>query len=73
MAADLPNELIELLEKIILDSSVFSDHSNLQNLLILTAIKANCLRVMDFINRLDNHDASDIANITTNSHFYEKG
>ena len=26
MAADLPNELIELLEKIVLESSVFSDH-----------------------------------------------
>ena len=26
MAADLPNELIELLEKIVIDSSVFSDH-----------------------------------------------
>lgn len=26
MTADLPNELIELLEKIVLDSSVFSEH-----------------------------------------------
>lgn len=26
MIADLPNELIELLEKIVLDNSVFSDH-----------------------------------------------
>ena len=26
MAADLPNELIELLEKIVLENSVFSDH-----------------------------------------------
>lgn len=26
MAADLPNELIELLEKIVLDSSAFSEH-----------------------------------------------
>jgi len=39
MAADLPNELIELLEKIVLESSAFSAHRNLQNLLILTAIK----------------------------------
>ncbi|XP_052824427.1 clathrin heavy chain 1 [Octopus bimaculoides] len=41
MTADLPNELIELLEKIVLENSVFSDHRNLQNLLILTAIKAD--------------------------------
>ena len=26
MTADLPNELIELLEKTVLDNSVFSDH-----------------------------------------------
>lgn len=41
MAADMPNELIELLEKIVLDSknTEFSENRNLQNLLILTAIK----------------------------------
>lgn len=57
MTADLPNELIELLEKIVLDNSVFSEHRNLQNLLILTAIKADRTRVMEYINRLDNYDA----------------
>ncbi|CAH1111845.1 unnamed protein product [Psylliodes chrysocephalus] len=72
MTADLPNELIELLEKIVLDSSVFSEHRNLQNLLILTAIKADATRVMDYINRLDNYDAPDIANIAINSHLYEE-
>uniref|UniRef100_H3CFH3 Clathrin heavy chain linker core motif domain-containing protein n=1 Tax=Tetraodon nigroviridis TaxID=99883 RepID=H3CFH3_TETNG len=49
MTADLPNELIELLEKIVLDNSVFSEHRNLQNLLILTAIKADRTRVMEYI------------------------
>lgn len=72
MTADLPNELIELLEKIVLDNSIFSDHRNLQNLLILTAIKADCTRVMDYINRLDNYDAPDIANIAINNHLYEE-
>ncbi|CAH0549246.1 unnamed protein product [Brassicogethes aeneus] len=72
MTADLPNELIELLEKIVLDSSVFSDHRNLQNLLILTAIKADATRVMDYINRLDNYDAPDIANIAINNQLYEE-
>ncbi|KAJ9588906.1 hypothetical protein L9F63_017784 [Diploptera punctata] len=67
MTADLPNELIELLEKIVLDNSVFSDHRNLQNLLILTAIKADRTRVMEYINRLDNYDAPDIANIAINN------
>lgn len=43
MAADLPNELIELLEKIVLDNSAFSEHRNLQNLLILTAMRVRLL------------------------------
>ncbi|KAE8712029.1 Clathrin heavy chain 1 [Hibiscus syriacus] len=52
MTADLPHELIELLEKIVLQNSAFSGNFNLQNLLILTAIKADPSRVMDYINRL---------------------
>merc|ERR1739846_186755 len=72
MASDLPNELIELLEKIVLDNSVFSDHRNLQNLLILTAIKADKNKVMEYIDRLDNYDAPDIANIAIQSELYEE-
>eukprot|EP01134_Creolimax_fragrantissima_P001261 CFRG1261T1 len=72
MTADLPNELIELLEKIVLDNSAFSDNRNLQNLLILTAIKADSSRVMDYVNRLDNYDAPDIANIAIGSGLYEE-
>ena len=72
MTADLRSELIEVLEKIVLDNSVFSDHRNLQNLLILTAIKADKSRVMEYINRLDNYDAPDIANIAISSELYEE-
>ncbi|RUS26008.1 clathrin, heavy polypeptide, isoform CRA_b, partial [Jimgerdemannia flammicorona] len=72
MAADLPNELIELLEKIVLENSAFSDNRNLQNLLILTAIKADKSRVMDYINRLNNYDAPDIANIAIGSDLFEE-
>ncbi|CAH8446801.1 unnamed protein product [Heterobilharzia americana] len=72
MAADMPNELIELLEKIVLDNSIFSDHRNLQNLLILTAIKADKSRVMEYINRLDNYDAPDVANIAINNSLFEE-
>eukprot|EP00931_Biecheleriopsis_adriatica_P100318 TRINITY_DN7555_c0_g2_i1.p1 TRINITY_DN7555_c0_g2~~TRINITY_DN7555_c0_g2_i1.p1 ORF type:complete len:1123 (+),score=330.73 TRINITY_DN7555_c0_g2_i1:152-3370(+) len=64
ISADLPNELIELLEKIVLHKSAdFSKNRNLQNLLILTAIKADKTRVMDYINRLDNYDGPEIAKI----------
>ncbi|KAJ1976207.1 Clathrin heavy chain [Dimargaris verticillata] len=72
MAADLPQELIELLEKLILENSAFSDNRNLQNLLILTAVKADPDRVMDYIDRLSNFDAPDIANIAITSGLYEE-
>merc|ERR1711904_351530 len=63
MTADLPNELIELLEKIVLQNSAFSGNPNLQNLLILTAIKADGTRVMDYINRLDHFDGPAVGEI----------
>ena len=63
MACDLPGELIELLERIVLQGSDFSDNKNLQNLLILTAVRANQEKVMEYINRLDNFDGPDIAKI----------
>lgn len=44
MARELQSELIELLEKIVLQNSAFSSNANLQNLLILTAIKVMPLR-----------------------------
>jgi clathrin heavy chain len=59
----LPAELIELLEKIVLEPSPFSDNESLQNLLILTATKADKGRVMDYIHRLDSYNAPDVANI----------
>lgn len=61
MAADLPSELINLLERIVLQGSDFSDNKNLQNLLILTAIRADSSRVAGYIDQLDNFDSKDIA------------
>ena len=72
MENDLPNELIELLEKIVLENSAFSDNRNLQNLLILTSIKANPTKVMDYITRLDNYDAPEIANIAIGAELFEE-
>ncbi|KAK2507188.1 hypothetical protein MC885_005193 [Smutsia gigantea] len=72
MTADLPNELTELLEKIILDSSVFSEHRNLQNQLILMAIKADRTQVMEYISHLDSCDAPDIADIAISNALYEE-
>eukprot|EP00898_Chlorokybus_atmophyticus_P005972 jgi/Chlat1/6376/Chrsp44S09041 len=72
MTADLPQELIELLEKIVLQNSAFSGNPNLQNLLILTAIKADKSRVMDYINRLDNFDGPAVGEIAVGAELYEE-
>lgn len=72
MEANLPNELIELLEKIILHAGANSDmasNKNLQNLLILTAIKADQQRVMDYVKRLDNYEGADIAKIALSDQY----
>lgn len=71
MAASLPNELIELLERIILHggNSEFHNEGNLQNLLILTAIKADKRRVMEYVKRLDNYDGPDIAKIAISDQY----
>lgn len=61
MRHELQAELIELLEKIVLNNSAFSSNANLQNLLILTAIKADPSRVKDYIYRLDNFDGPAVA------------
>jgi clathrin heavy chain len=74
MTANLPNELIELLEKIVLHGKKeFRTNKNLQNLLILTAIKADKTRVMEYINKLDNYDAPDIAKIAVDQELFEEG
>ena len=72
MTADLPHELIELLEKIVLQNSAFSGNPNLQNLLILTAIKADTSRVMDYIHRLDNFDGPAVGEIAAEAELYEE-
>ncbi|KAJ1507724.1 hypothetical protein HMI54_001426 [Coelomomyces lativittatus] len=72
MEAQLPNELIELLEKIVLENSAFNDNRNLQNLLILTAIQANKTKVMDYIDKLNNYDAPQIAEIALTGELFEE-
>lgn len=74
MTAKLPHELMELLEKIVVEGDLaeFSKNRNLQNLLILTAIKSDPTKVLDYIHRLDNFDAADIATIAINSNLFEE-
>eukprot|EP00798_Chlamydomonas_sp_ICE-L_P023296 gene23296-30532_t len=70
MARELQAELIELLEKIVLQNSAFSNNANLQNLLILTAIKAAPLR--DFVHRLDNFDGPAVAEKAIEYNLFEE-
>ncbi|KAI6840058.1 clathrin heavy chain, partial [Hortaea werneckii] len=70
--ADMPVELIELLEKIILEPSTFSDNSNLQNLLMLTAAKSDRGRVANYIQSLDNYTPEDIAQQCIDVGMYEE-
>ncbi len=60
---------MELLERIVLTDGDFGNNRNLQNLLILTAIRADSRRVMDYINRLDNFDGPEIAKIAVGEQY----
>ena len=60
IVADMPEELLGLLEKIVLHSNEFSGYKKLQNLLIVTAMRTDKSRVVDYINRLDNYDGAEV-------------
>ena len=72
LAADLPIELIELLEKIILEPSPFRENKNLQNLLLLTAIRSDKGKVIGYIQKLANYDTAEIARIAVEHGLYEE-
>ncbi|KIM68076.1 hypothetical protein SCLCIDRAFT_1209460 [Scleroderma citrinum Foug A] len=72
LSADLPLELIELLEKIVIEPSPFSDNRNLQNLLLLTSIRADKGKVVGYINKLENYDSGEIAKIATDHGLFEE-
>ncbi|KAF4365735.1 hypothetical protein G4B88_009458 [Cannabis sativa] len=59
-------------QDIVLQNSAFSGNFNLQNLLILTAIKADPSRVMDYINRLDNFDGPAVGEVAVEAQLYEE-
>ncbi|KAF2222182.1 hypothetical protein BDZ85DRAFT_320437 [Elsinoe ampelina] len=70
--ADMPTELIELLEKIILEPTTFSDNANLQNLLMLTACKSDRGRVAGYIQNLNEYSPEDIAQQCIEVGMYEE-
>ncbi|KAI9739542.1 MAG: hypothetical protein M1834_006258 [Cirrosporium novae-zelandiae] len=72
LQADLPSELIELLEKIVLEPSPFSDNPSLQNLLMLTAAKSDKGKVMGYISDLSAFDPDEIAGMCISVGLYEE-
>ncbi len=76
MKADIPAQLIALLEKIVLEahSAEFATHSSLQNLLILTAIKMGDEdKILGYIQVLANYDGAEMAGIATDTGLYRVG
>ncbi|EDO15226.1 hypothetical protein Kpol_423p16 [Vanderwaltozyma polyspora DSM 70294] len=63
MTNGLKLELIQLLEKIVLEDSPFSDNVALQGLLLLSAIKYEPNKVRRYIEKLKNYDADEIASL----------
>jgi len=63
MAANIQDKLVELLERIVLHNSQFQNEKNLQNLLILTAIKEKLPKLKDYIGQLNNYDGVGLAQV----------
>ena len=55
-----------------MQTSAFSNNPNLQNLLILTAIKADKTRVMEYVNRLDDFNGPEVGEIAAGNELYEE-
>lgn len=68
----LKTELIELLEKIVLEPSPFSDNVALQGLLLLSAIKYEPSNVQRYIDRLDKYDPKEIGPLCIEHNLYEE-
>jgi len=82
LGADMPDVLMDLLEKLVLNTanSAFTRNKNLQNMLLLTAIKAESMgnnpdrsgRVMEYLRRMDNYDSVEIAKVALGAGLYEE-
>jgi clathrin heavy chain len=70
--ADLPSQLIEMLERIILEPTSFSDNTTLQNLLLYTAAKSDKGRVMNYIHQLNAYSPDDVSSALIDLGMYEE-
>jgi clathrin heavy chain len=72
LEADLPAYLIELLDKIVLQTGQYRGEKQLETLLIMTAVKTNKDRVQDYISRLDAIDPVQVAEACTEGGLHEE-
>lgn len=70
MNADMTHELTALLDQIVVHGE-FRKNRFLENLLIMSAIRARRDKVMEYVNNLQDYDAQDIANIASGSELHE--
>jgi clathrin heavy chain len=71
-SANLQMELIELLDRIVMGLSPFGDDTDLQNLLLQTAIRVDKGKVIEYINKLQHFDAIEIAEFTMDHGLFEE-
>lgn len=72
IVADMSRELVVLLEKLLLESTAFANNKNLQNLLLLTSIKAAPERVNNYLGKLKNYDSIEICKAAIAAGLYEE-
>lgn len=72
IAADLAKELLAVLEKILYGGTQFASNKNLQNLMLLTAVKTTPERVMDHLKQLSSYDGNEIAKTCVQASLYEE-
>ncbi|ONH73525.1 Clathrin heavy chain [Pichia kudriavzevii] len=72
MDNQLQSELIDLLEKIVLEPSPFNDNPSLQALLILTAVKVDPSRISNYIEKMDAYNPDEVAPICIENQLYEE-
>jgi len=72
MDAQIPMQLLGLLEKIVLESPLFQNNTSLQNLLIITAMKSDTTRVMTYVTRLGDYTWEKICEGLVREQLYDE-
>ncbi|KAH0798491.1 Clathrin heavy chain 1 [Histomonas meleagridis] len=70
--ANIPTQLLGLLEKVVMESPQFQNNTSLQNLLIITAIKSDTSRVMTYVTRLNDYTWDKICEHLIQSQLYDE-